>query len=483
MTLTPGFRLGRYEIRRSLGAGGMGEVYLARDDRLRRDVALKVLTGDFVASPEYLARFEHEARAVASVNHPNIVVLYSIEEHEDTRFITMELVEGTTLGERIRPGGLPVPDLLSVAIPLAEALAAAHDKGIVHRDLKPANVMVTPEGRVKVLDFGLAKLMTPEDPHARTVTAISNAGVVMGSVPYMAPEQIRGGSIDARSDLFSFGIILYELATGVRPFPGSSFADVYSSILRDVPGPLARARSDLPAGLIAIIDRCLEKRADDRFGSAREALNAMRAVERAGPDALATPAPANTVASIAVLPFVNRSASREDEYFSDGLADELLNVLAKIRGLRVAARTSAFTFKGKDATVAEIGRALNVATVLEGSVRTSGARVRIAVQLVKVSDGYPLWSETFDRMLDDVFAVQEDIARAVVRELRATLLGDSSTPADSGELRDEVSRALHDRRSDPEAAPPLFQARHFMERSTREDTYARGPVPEASHRA
>ncbi|MEO5618973.1 MAG: serine/threonine-protein kinase, partial [Candidatus Eisenbacteria bacterium] len=350
MFLTPGTKLGSYEIVAPLGAGGMGEVYRARDTRLGRDVAIKVLPADVAAHPDRLARFEREARTVAGLNHPNIVVLHSVEDVGGTRFLTMELVEGQSLAQHVVPGGMPIARVVELGIALADALGAAHERGVVHRDLKPANVMLTREGRVKVLDFGLAKLAEPETVMDRTqaatmTTPLSGNGQVLGTVPYMAPEQIRGETVDARSDIFALGIVLYELATGKRPFVGATFADTSSAILRDTPSSLTRVRADLPADLGRIVGRCLEKSPRERFQNALDVMNDLRALRRTLEQGTsgAPPKPASqAVASIAVLPFVNRSASADDEYFSDGLADELLNVLAKIKGLRVTARSSSF---------------------------------------------------------------------------------------------------------------------------------------------
>jgi serine/threonine protein kinase/tetratricopeptide (TPR) repeat protein len=432
MPLAVGARLGAYEIIAPLGVGGMGEVYRARDERLKRDIAIKVLPDDVASSPDRLARLEREATTVAALNHPNIVMLHSVEDVAGTRFLTMELVEGESLASLVSPEGLPLSQLLDLAIPLADALVAAHEKGIVHRDLKPANVMVTRDGRVKVLDFGLAKPAQAEPDLEKThVAALAAPGEVVGTAPYMAPEQIRGSAEDARTDLFSFGVLVFELASGRRPFAGPTLADVTSAILRDKPPSLTRFRPDLPADLERIVGRCLEKRPGDRFQSALDVANELRGLKRAldrGGVPPPSPSP-DHVASIAVLPFVNRSASADDEYFCDGLADELLHMLATIKGLRVAARTSAFYFKGKETTIAEIGQALNVATVLEGSVRKAGQRVRISVQLVKVSDGYQLWSETYDRTLEDIFAVQDEVARAVAAALPGKLLSPQAGPA------------------------------------------------------
>ncbi len=472
--LASGTRLGPYDIVAPLGAGGMGEVYRARDTRLGREVALKVLPEAFARDSDRLARFEREARIVAGLNHPNIVTLFSVEDVGGIRFLTMELVDGQSLDKHVAPGGLPLARLLDLGIALSDALVAAHEKGVVHRDFKPANVMVTREGRVKVLDFGLAKIEQSKGELVASQTgtlplSTSVPGEVVGTVGYMAPEQIRGEAVDARTDLFALGIILYELAAGRRPFAGATAADVSSAILRDAPAPLASVRTDLPADLDRIVGRCLEKNARDRVQTALDVHNELRRLKQTIEIGdYARPAPQG-VASIAVLPFANRSRDEADEYFCDGLADELLNVLAKMRRLRVAARTSSFHFKGRNPTIAEVGSALNVATVLEGSVRKAGNRVRISVQLVKVSDGYHLWSETYDRTLDDIFAVQDDIAGSVVRELRSTLLGEVADSMTSRDVTAELATAAKGRGRNAEAHRLYLQARHFLERRTPED--------------
>ena len=485
MTLTAGARLGPYEIVAPLGAGGMGEVYRARDPRLGREVAVKVLPESVASHPDRLARFEREARTVAALNHPNIVVLHSIEHADAVRFLTMELVEGQNLGALVTPGGLPLAHVLALAIPLADALAVAHERGVVHRDLKPANVMVTRDGRVKVLDFGLAKRadeVTLEATQAATLAApISTAGQLVGTVPYMSPEQLRGGDVDSRTDLFSFGILLHELLTGKRPFAGATQADVASAILRDVPPPVRTARADLPPDLDRIVARCLEKDPERRFQTAKDVRNELELVRRtleSGASSAPVVAPGAPPAgdaspSIAVLPFANRSRDEDDAYFAEGLADELHNVLAKIRGLRVAARSSSAQFKGATHDIAAVGQKLRVATLLEGSVRKSGNRVRIAVQLVKVADGFQLWSETYDRTLDDIFAVQDDIAQSVVKELRAALLGETPDSKASGEVRAEVAVAAAGRGEDAEAHGLFLQGRYFVQRMSAAD-YERG---------
>ena len=480
MPLIAGTRVGHYEIVAPLGAGGMGEVYRARDTRLGRDVAIKVLPATVASSTERLARFEREAKTVASLNHPNIVVLYSIEEAGATRFLTMELVEGRDLTSLLGSGGLPMAQVLEVTIALADALVAAHERGVVHRDLKPANVMITRDGRVKVLDFGLAKLSVADPASdlaqaATVMSPLSSDGQVVGTIPYMAPEQLRGEPADARTDLFALGILLYELASGQRPFSGETQVDIGHAILREQPRLLSSVRSGLPAGLDRIVGRCLEKHPRARFQTALDVANELRGLrhelQRGESSLSARPAP-EKVASIAVLPFVNRSGSADDEYFSDGLADELLNVLSKIKGLRVIARSSAFTFKGRQASAGEIGRALDVATLLEGSVRKAGNRVRISVQLVNVADSSHLWSETYDRTLDDIFAVQDDIARSVVKELRALLLGHDADSKASGEARAEVAAAAVGRGQNPEAHRLFLQGRYHYTRITNADIAA-----------
>ena len=478
MPLASGTRLGTYEIIAPLGAGGMGEVYRAKDLRLGREIALKVLPAEMVANRKRLARFEREAQALARLNHPNIVTLFSFEEIGDVRFLTMELVEGESLDHSIAPSGLPVRRIVELGIALADALVAAHEKGMVHRDLKPANVMLMRDGRVKVLDFGLAKLAAPSSDLDRTQTVVmatplSGEGKIVGTVPYMSPEQIRGGAVDARTDLFALGVVLYELASGKRPFAGETHVDVSHAILREEPRALASMRSDLPEDLDRIVSRCLEKNPRERYQTALNISTELRRLRKELE--LGEPRPPvrrrpKQVASIAVLPFVNRSASAEDQYFSDGLADELLNLLSKIKGLRVTARSSSFQFKGKKGDTATLGRKLNVATLLEGGVRKAGNRIRVSVQLVNVADSSHLWSEIYDRTLEDIFAVQDDIAQSVVKELRTTLLGEASDSHATGNAKADVAQAARGRATDPEAYRLYLLARHLLDRYTRDDT-------------
>ena len=433
MSLTAGVRLGPYEIVAALGAGGMGEVYRARDTKLNRDIALKILPDAFARDTDRLARFEREARVVAALNHPHVVTIFSIEEHDGVRFMTMELVEGPTLAQVIAGGALAPARFFDIAIALADALSAAHRKHIIHRDLKPANVMVTDDGRVKVLDFGLARALDADafqlgDDATHLGT---QAGAIVGTMPYMSPEQIEARPLDHRTDLFSLGIMLYELLTGSRPFRGDSPAALMSSILRDHVPPIAERRTDLPEGVGRIVDGCLEKNPRERIQTASEIHSALQvsrrawesgAAKSAGPTATDTMLrPAERATSIAVLAFTDMSASKDQDWFCDGIAEEILNALTPLEGLRVAARTSAFSFKGKGDDLRSIGQKLNVTTVLEGSVRRAGDRVRITVQLSEVANGYQLWSERYDRDLKDIFDVQDEIARAIAERLRVTL--------------------------------------------------------------
>jgi serine/threonine protein kinase/tetratricopeptide (TPR) repeat protein len=420
VTLGPGSRLGPYEILTLIGSGGMGKVYRARDPRLRRDVAIKVLPAEFSDDADRLRRFEQEARAAAALNHPNILAVYDIGTHDGSPYIVSELLDGETLRERLAGGTLAVRKAVEIVSQLTCGLAAAHAKGIVHRDLKPDNVFVTRDGRVKILDFGVAKIASTGADVTRAPQTLD--GTVLGTVGYMAPEQLRGEPVDARADIFAVGVILHELITGQPPFRRSSAADTMSAVLREEPPDLAGQ----PGTLARIVRRCLEKDAIDRFQSARDLGFALETIgERA-----ATSAGAKTDVedgSIAVLPFANMSADPDSEYFSDGLAEELINALTHLPGLRVASRTSAFRFRGRDVDVKEIGRALRVATVLEGSVRRTGPRLRVTAQLINVADGYHRWSERYDREMADVFEIQDDIVTSILKALAPALLGEAKT--------------------------------------------------------
>jgi len=418
--MNTGTRLGHYTIVSLLGSGGMGSVYRATDATLGRDVALKVLPTDVASDPDRLERFRREARALASLNHPHIVTVYSVEHVDGVHFLTMELVTGCSLDRVIAGRPLPFDRVMQVGSDVADALHAAHERGIVHRDLKPANVIVNESGQVKVLDFGLAKVQLSqemEDLDAATYPP-TMAGVQLGTPGYMSPEQVSGiVEVDHRTDIFSLGVLLYEMSTGVRPFRGQSTADLAASILRDIPRPVSEVIAGAPSELVKAIARCLEKNAGARFSTMAELRAALQRK---------SPGVAEEIPSVAVLPFQNLSADPDSEFFSDGLAEEILNALAQIDGLRVAARTSAFSFKGKVTDIAEIGARLKVATVLEGSVRRAANRVRVTVQLVDVATGFQRWSERYDRQMADIFDVQDEIARAIAEKLKVTLKGGES---------------------------------------------------------
>jgi serine/threonine-protein kinase len=401
-------------------------VYRARDAKLKRDVAVKVLPGHLTNDPAALARFEREVQAVAALSHPNILSIFDFGREKETSFAVLELLEGETLRKRLEQGPLPVRKSIDFALQMANGLAAAHEKGIVHRDLKPENVFVTRDGRIKVFDFGLAKVAAFEDApdddtESATLARQTTPGAVMGTVGYMSPEQVRGNDVDYRADIFSLGAILYEMLSGRRAFRSESHVETMNAILREDPAEFGE-ECDVPPALVRIVRRCLEKSTEERFQSARDLGFAVEAISDFKEDLAAESRRDERTAerSIAVLPFTNMSADPENEYFSDGISEEIINALAQLEGLRVAARTSSFTFKGKEADIAEVGEKLRVETILEGSVRKAGNRLRITAQLVNVADGYHLWSDRYDRELDDVFAIQEEIAGAIADKLRVT---------------------------------------------------------------
>ena len=397
----------------------MGAVYRATDSSLGREIAIKVLPPEVASDPDRLERFRREARALAALNHPHIVTIYSVEQDGEIHFLTMELVVGKALDQLLSGKGLPLDRVRQVGSAITEALLAAHDKGIIHRDLKPANIVVTESGQTKVLDFGLAKVKDAASSTGDATHFATSIGVVVGTPAYMSPEQVSGLDVDHRTDIFSLGVLLYEMVTGARPFSGRSDAELASSILRDRPTPVGEMRSAVPSELASVIHRCLEKSALSRFSSMAEVRRALHSSEKPAGRADAAP-------SVAVLPFKNLSADADSEFFSDGLAEEILNVLSQIDGLRVAARSSSFSFKGQAASVNEIGAKLQVATVLDGSVRRAGNRVRVTVQLISTADGFQIWSERYDREMADIFDVQDEIAKAIAGKLKITLAGGAS---------------------------------------------------------
>jgi len=480
-----GENLSQYEILSKLGSGGMGEVYLARDHNLKRKVALKVMPPEVANDPQLRLRFEREAEAVAALDHPNIVTIHTIEEIDGRRILVMEWVDGDSLDQRLRPVGLDVSEILAVAIPLTDALAAAHDKGIIHRDLKPANIMVRSDGQVKILDFGLAKFTQQaaevkgegEAAEASTRSVpLTRAGMVMGTVPYMSPEQLTSAKVDSRSDIFSLGVVLYEMATGKRPFQGNATMEIVSRILRDTPLAPSEIRSDLPKRLVRTIQTCLEKDPARRYPSVQK-LRAdldVLAQESQAPDdpeamdAVSTPelrtpfgpwraivaallvlaggtwwlareradtgveAPSATASSeagtteavkIAILPFATRGVQAETGSFAAGVHDDLLTTLANISSLKVISRTSVLQYRDTTKNSKQIGVELGVAHLLEGAVQQIGDQVRVNVQLVDAASDEHIWAETYDRKLTvtNLFAIQSQIAQTIARALHVSL--------------------------------------------------------------
>jgi len=450
-----GKTISHHKIVEKLGEGGMGVVYKARDTHLDRYVALKVLPAEKVADPDRKRRFVQEAKAASALNHPNIIHVYDIDQAEGTDFISMEYVDGKTLDRLIPPNGMPLAEALKYAVQIADALAAAHAAGIVHRDLKPANVMVTEKGLIKVLDFGLAKLSPLAGiEFTQTVTV---AGTISGTLSYMSPEQAEGRPVDGRSDIFSLGAVLYEMASGIRAFERDSGITTLAAVLHEQPPPLR----NVPPDLAAIISRCLGKNPGDRFQRADDVKQALQQLGSSG----SPPVPA-----IAVLPFTNMSEDKEDEYFSDGLTEEVINALTKIAGLRVTARTSSFAFRGKEQDIREIGARLAVDKILEGSVRRAGNRIRVTAQLINVSDACHLWSERYEREITDVFAIQDEISQVIADKLRVGLGQERRTLKRPTENLEAYNLYLQGRYHLSKWTPEGFaKAKQFLEQAVARD--------------
>ena len=400
----------------------MGAVYLALDTVLGRKVALKFLTAP-EADPSVRDRFLLEARAAASIDHPYICKIYEAGELDGEAFIAMEFIEGQTLGDRLRAGPVAWAEATAIAVEVCEGLTKAHDRGIVHRDLKPSNIMLVADGHVKVLDFGLAKRIHYNED--QTMTDLTAAGIVVGTPAYMSPEQLSGRTLDHRSDVFSLGVILFEMLTAVHPFRRTSSIETMGAILHETPPALGRYQPDVPAFLDAAVHRMLEKDIHARYGSMREVWKDLRQVSgsfSAPAPAAKAPAP-QLKRSIAVLPFVNMSPDTEQEYFSDGITEDIINHLARVPGFKVVARTSVRRYKNSDKSVAEIGRELAVENVLEGSVRRAGNRIRISTGLIDVATEAQTWGKVYDRDLMDIFAIQSDVSRNIAEALQTSLSG------------------------------------------------------------
>ncbi len=517
--LRSGETLGHFEIETLLGCGGMGEVYLARDQHLQRQVALKVLRAGFTHDPARVRRFEQEARAASALNHPNIAMVFDLGTTARGHFIAMEYVEGQTLRARLKAGKLSLDTALDIALQLATALDAAHQAGVIHRDIKPENLMLRPDGYLKVLDFGLAKLTegraAPDKRSTDSTRTGTAPGTVMGTISYMSPEQARGQEVDARSDLFSLGVVLYELATGQLPFEGATPSDVLAAILKSEPPALTEHIPAAPAEFQRIISLALCKGRDARYQTAAALLNELRELKRnlseqsedsatTGPrkaiaktsTIAATPTQSSAeyvvneikrhklaatvvllvlllsvaaylyvarnsraatsaqIKSLAVLPLVNVSGAPEQEYFSDGLTEALITDLAGLGGLRVISRTSAMQYKGARKALPQVARELNVEAVLEGSVTRVGDRVRITAQLIHAPSETPLWAHSYERDVHDVLALQREVARDIATNI-------------SLKLSPEEQRHLADARPvNPAAYEAYLQGRYYWNKRT-----------------
>jgi eukaryotic-like serine/threonine-protein kinase len=499
MTLVAGTRLGPYEVIGPLGAGGMGEVYRARDTRLDREVAVKVLPERLAENPEALSRFEREAKVLAALSHPNLLAIHDVGSEHGVSFAVMELLEGETLRVRLSRSALGWREAAEIGEAMAQGLAAAHSRGIVHRDLKPENVILTSDGRVKILDFGLARRDPVSSLQDRsrlaTVTQHTEPGTVMGTVGYMSPEQVSGQAGDARSDIFSMGCVLYEMVTGARAFSGTTGAETLAAILRDDPPDPARSKRELPPDLARIVGHCLAKKPDQRYQSARDLAFNLKAVLAgsvvSAPASVAGPSRsrklwrlalfaaaaailagvifvrwtsrhgsasgAGVIQSLAVLPLDNLSRDPEQEYFADGMTDELITDLSQIGSLRVVSRTSVMQYRGMKKSLPQIAKELNVDAVVEGSVARSGNRITIKARLIQAATDRSLWGQSYERDLQDIRDVQSEAARAIAKQIQIQL-----TPQ-------ERERLARSRPVNPEAYEAYLKGRFYWYKLTAED--------------
>ena len=492
MTLAAGTRLGPYEILTPLGAGGMGEVYRARDTRLGREVAVKVLPERLAGDPKALSRFEREARAVAALSHPNILAIHDFGQERGLRYAVTELLEGQTLRERLVHERLTWRKAAEIGIAIGDGLSAAHARGIVHRDLKPENISLTSGGHVKILDFGLARadaVPSEQLTAAPTESVATEAGTVLGTLGYMSPEQVRGEPADTRSDIFSFGCVLYEMLTGRRAFSGESPGQTMAAILRDQPAEFAVLGTQVPEGVDRIVRRCLEKSPGERFQSAGDLSFALKESLGSGISISAPKRPSFSVRtglllvgaaivlvavvlvvrqfgrgagpgrieSLAVLPLANLSGDPQQEYFADGMTEELITALARISALRVTSRTSVMRYKSSSKSLPEIAKELGVDAIIEGSVTRSGSQVKITAQLIDASKDKHLWADSFQRDLKDVLALQGEVARAIASEIGVRL-----TPQDRLRFADKKT-------VNPEAYEAYLKGNYHLFRRTAVD--------------
>src|SRR5262249_9878398 len=469
-----GRTVSHYRITSQLGAGGMGVVYEAEDTNLGRHVALKFLTPAMADDHGLLQRFQREARAASALNHPNICTIHGIEQFESAHFIVMELLDGELLADRIRRGPLDIDLVLTIGTQIVDALESAHSKGIVHRDLKPANIFVTSRGQAKILDSSIAKSDEEEKPDTSSMVAtirkdqLTSAGTTMGTVAYMSPEQARGEITDGRTDLFSFGTVLYQMATGILPFNGETSAVMFDSILNRDPAPVNHVNPSLPQELSRILDKALEKDRTLRYQSATEFKTDLLRLKRdldsgrkrsIGPDDSGRVDAATTPSKrpIAVLYFENVGGAKEDEYLRDGITEDIITELTKIKDLHVFSRPTVLAFRDKTVTPAQIGQQLSAAYVLAGTLRRSGMRLRISAQLVDTKTDFPLWSERYDREMQDIFELQDEIAHKIAEALRVTL-----SPQEQAELAAKPTENL-------QAYDLFLRGKSYARRESRQD--------------